>query len=182
MALKADRIGTDRSQQPIGLIAESNILRVGVSEGYEGWNLEPSFQRGAVWTLAQKRRWIESILMGIGLPAIFVNRFPGHVCPHPKYGWQEIVIDGQQRLRATAEFMQDKFRVRGELWSEQSLPFRRSFRMHDGMTNVVYCGYETEAECAELYLKLLRAGTAHTPEEIKKAQQFIRAEKKRAKK
>jgi hypothetical protein len=174
MALKADRIGTDRSQQPIGMIAESNILKVGVSEGYEGWNLSPGFQRGSVWTLKQKRAWIESILLGIGLPAIFVNRFPSKICPHPKYGWQEIVIDGQQRLRATADFMLDKFQVRGEHYGEQSLQFQRSFRMHDGMTNVVYCGYETERECAELYLKLLHAGTAHTSAEIKKAEKFIK--------
>lgn len=93
---------------------------------------------------------------------------------HPVYGFQEIVIDGQQRLRATAEFMQDKFRVRGELYSEQSVPFKRSFTMHDGKTAIVLCNYKTEKECAELYLRLLRAGTSHTPAEIKKAEAFMR--------
>jgi hypothetical protein len=180
MALKAERIGTSRAAQPMGGMAASYVLTDdALSRDPErgGWELNPSFQRGSVWTLKQKRAWIESILMGIGLPAIIVNRFPSDVCPHPKYGWREIVIDGQQRLRATAEFMQDKFQVRGEKWSEQSLPFQRNFRSMAGLAPVIYCGYRTERECAELYLKLLQAGTAHTDEEIKKAKRFIRKNK-----
>lgn len=171
MALKADRIGTQTYYQPMGMIANTNIIRAGQDGELPGWCLTPAFQRGSVWTLDQKVAWIESILMGIGLPALFVNRFPDE---HPVYGFREIVIDGQQRLRATAEFMQDKFRVRGELYSEQSIPFKRSFTMHDGKTSIVFCAYKTEKECAELYLKLLRAGTSHTSAEIKKAEAFIK--------
>lgn len=182
MALKTDRIGTNRAAQPMGMLAAAHVLRDHPYSTAEPWVLNPEFQRAAVWTEEQKIAWIESILMGIGLPAIFVNRFPGDMCPHPKYGWSEIVIDGQQRLRATAEFMEDKFRVRGELFSEQSLAFRRGFQNIDGLCQVVYCAYRTEWECAELYLKLLRAGTAHTPEEIKKAESFIKKAKRKPRK
>lgn len=169
MALQFEHIGTMTARQPMGMIADSYILPR--EDGAPRWVLDPPFQRGAVWTVAQKEAWIESILSDLGLPSIFVNRFPKK---HPTYGWSEIVIDGQQRLRATAEFMQDKFRVRGELWSEQSLPFQRNFRMSAGCASVVYCAFETERECVELYLKLLRAGTAHTTVEMKKAESYLK--------
>ena len=177
MTLKSERIGAERYAQPMGMIVETNILGKGVDLGYEGWCLTPKFQRGSVWTLKQKRAWIESILRGVGLPTIFVNRFPLGAAPHPDYGFQDIVIDGQQRLRATADFMQSKFQVRGEYYKDQPRVFKRCFTMHDGLTPVVYCAYETERECAELYLKLLEAGTAHTSDEIQKAKQFIRSAK-----
>jgi hypothetical protein len=153
----------------MGMIVDSYVLPR--DDGTPRWVLDPPFQRASVWTEAQKEAWIESILSDFGLPSIFVNRFP---TKHPVYGYSEVVIDGQQRLRATAEFMQDKFRVRGELYSEQSLPFQRGFRMSGGITSVVYCAFETDKECAELYLKLLKAGTAHTPAEIAKAQRYLK--------
>lgn len=155
----------------MGMLVDSYLLRHDVSNTDVRWVLDPPFQRGSVWTEVQKQAWIESILMDIGLPSIFVNRFPRK---HPIYGYRDVVIDGQQRLRATAEFMQDKFRVRGELWSEQDLPFQRGFRMSMGVTSVVYCAFETERECVELYLKLLKAGTAHTTAEIKKAEDYLK--------
>ena len=59
MALEIKRIGSEVWHQPIGLMAKYHIV------DREDWNLNPSFQRGAVWTQAQKVAWIESILMGL---------------------------------------------------------------------------------------------------------------------
>jgi hypothetical protein len=171
MALHFEHIGTSVVRQPMGMIADSYILPRDADDKAPKWVLDPPFQRGAVWTETQKEAWIESLLADLGLPSIFINRFPKK---HPVYGWSEIVIDGQQRCRATAEFMQDKFKVRGELWSEQPLPFQRNFRMSAGIASVVICAYETDRECAELYLRLLKAGTAHTSAEIKKAETYLK--------
>lgn len=174
MALEMERIGSRVYRQPMGMIVESYVIRAERDSDDPGradpWILDPPFQRGSVWTLKQKVAWIETLLCGLSLPSIFINRFPDR---HPVYGFSEVVIDGQQRLRATAEFMQDKFRVRGELYSEQSLPFRRGWIMGGTNAPIVMCQFETDKECAELYLKLLQAGTAHTPAEIKKAQDYI---------
>ncbi len=178
MALEFERIGTERYMQPMGLVADTHIVRADLSEtgcSGRGWILNPAFQRGSVWSTKQKIAWIETLLRGLGLPAIFVNRFPKE---HPVYGWKEIVIDGQQRLRATAEFMQDEFRVRGEFWGKQSKAFKRGFILAGPICPVVYCTYKTERECAELYLKLLSAGTSHTPEEVHKARMFIDCSKR----
>ena len=172
MALEIDRIGTQRYMQPIGMLARAHVIKDDSYKTEYRWVLDPPFQRGSVWTKSQKVAWIESILMGLGLPTLFINRFP--VGGHPTYGFHDIVIDGQQRLRATAEFMTNKFKVRGEYYGDQSEPFKRVWSHTSGMTPVVYCGYETLGECAELYLKLLQAGTAHTSEEIEKAKAFLK--------
>jgi hypothetical protein len=170
MALEHERIGSEVYQQPFGMLVHYRVLAESDLLADSAWILDPPFQRGAVWTLKQKRAWIETLLRGLGLPAIFVNQFPQE---HEIYSFREVVIDGQQRLRATAEFMQDKFRVRGELWSEQTEVFQRGFKHSQSNCNVVLCKYRTLKECAELYLKLLTAGTAHTSEEIKKAKRYI---------
>lgn len=173
MTLEIERIGTQRFQQPIGMLARHHVLGKASRTDDDlcpRWILDPGFQRGSVWSKDQKVAWIESILRGLGLPSIIVNRFPRE---HPTYCWSEIVIDGQQRLRATAEFMQNKFKVYGEYYGHQSGAFQRSWVMSAGLTPVIYCAYETERECAELYLKLLTAGTAHTMEELEKAKRFI---------
>lgn len=170
MALEHERIGTQVYQQPMGMLVKYRVIAEG-DMASSAWVLDPPFQRGAVWTQEQKVAWIETLLRGLGLPALFINQFPEE---HPVYACKEVVIDGQQRLRATAEFMQDKFRVRGELWSEQTKLFQRQFCHSRSMCNVVMCNFQTLKECAELYLKLLTAGTAHTPAEIEKARKFIK--------
>ncbi len=62
--------------------------------------LNPDFQREDVWGVKQKRELIESILMGIPLPMIYLaeNKQGGLV-----------VIDGRQRLTAFFDFMNNKF-------------------------------------------------------------------------
>jgi len=171
MTLEHERIGTDVYQQPMGMLVKYRVIAEG-NMADSAWILDPPFQRGAVWTQDQKVAWIETMLRGLGLPAIFVNQFPEE---HPTYAFREVVIDGQQRLRATLEFMQDGFRVHGELWSEQDKFFQRQFCHSRSMCNVVLCKFATLKECAELYLKLLTSGTAHTPAEIKKAKDYIKA-------
>ena len=173
MTLKVERIGSRVWQQPMGMIVDSYVLRDPSKDQFmtEPWILNPPFQRGAVWTLKQKRRWIETLLNGFALPSIIINQFPDG---HPDYGFSNIVIDGQQRLRATAEFMQDKFKVRGERYGEQSVPFKRGWVMAGTNTPIVLCKFATMKECAELYVKLLTAGTAHTTDEIKKAKKYIK--------
>ena len=51
----------------------------------------PAFQRGFVWTRRQASRFIESLLMGLPVPGIFLWRDPE--------SQKLYIIDGQQRLR-----------------------------------------------------------------------------------
>lgn len=63
--------------------------------------LDPDFQRGSVWTKKkQKSELIESILMGIPIPIIYLFE--------TKDGKKE-VVDGRQRITTLIDFMNDGF-------------------------------------------------------------------------
>lgn len=72
-------------------------------------NLRPEYQRRLVWDDGKKSRFIESLLMNIPVPPIFLyeidlNRYE--------------VMDGQQRLNTVLEFYENNLVLRGlETWS-----------------------------------------------------------------
>ena len=172
MALEIKRIHGDRWSSPIVVMVKSRFLEP--KDPDLVWCVDPPFQRGSVWTLRQKRAWIESLLTNYPLPAIFINSFgmkPGSPA-HPVYGIKDIVIDGQQRIRAIADFLQDKFQVRGEYYSDQDEVFKRVFDL-DPVCPIINTYFKTMKECAELYVKLLTAGTAHTSDEIQNARKYL---------
>ena len=55
----------------------------------------PSFQRNFVWTLAQASRFIESLLLGLPVPGIFLFEEPDT---------KKMIVDGQQRLLTLQQF------------------------------------------------------------------------------
>lgn len=66
--------------------------------------LNPIYQRGAVWTRSQKQLLIDSILKGIDVPKLYFREIS-----RGKYEFE--VVDGQQRLRAIAEFLNNEFEM-----------------------------------------------------------------------
>ncbi|MEV4234704.1 DUF262 domain-containing protein [Nocardia sp. NPDC049737] len=75
-----------------------------------GWNdggsleLSPDFQRGSVWSRAAKAHLIDTILMGYPIPPIHIR-----VVNRGRTGPAREIIDGQQRLTAILEYVDDKF-------------------------------------------------------------------------
>lgn len=76
----------------------------------------PSFQRRFVWSQKHASRFIESLLMGLPIPSIFLYKEPETN--------RHLVIDGQQRLRSLQAFYdglfeERKFRLQGvrEPWN-----------------------------------------------------------------
>jgi len=64
--------------------------------------IAPPFQRKLVWTSEQKRELIESILMGIPIPVIYVFEDEnGH----------KQVVDGRQRISTIISFMNNEFKL-----------------------------------------------------------------------
>lgn len=62
----------------------------------------PKFQRNLVWSLTQKSRFIESVLLGIPIPPFYVKRnLDGGMA----------VIDGLQRTAALEEFKNNEFKL-----------------------------------------------------------------------
>jgi len=61
----------------------------------------PDFQRGFVWSYGKSSRFVESLLLGLPVPGIFLSKDPVTA--------QLIVIDGQQRLRTLQFFYNGYF-------------------------------------------------------------------------
>ena len=73
-------------------------------------DLSPEYQRRNRWNDARKSKLIESFLMNVPIPPIFLNE--------DEYG-RYSVIDGKQRLTAINEFLLGRFRLKGlEVFSE----------------------------------------------------------------
>ncbi len=61
----------------------------------------PSFQRSYVWSLEEASRFIESLLLGLPVPGIFLAR--------DEVSGKLLVIDGQQRLKSLMFFLDGDF-------------------------------------------------------------------------
>jgi len=62
--------------------------------------IDPEFQRNAVWKIEQERELIESVLMGIPIPIIYVFE--------DKDGKKQ-VVDGRQRIHAIVRYLDNAF-------------------------------------------------------------------------
>src|SRR4051794_6550036 len=67
-------------------------------------DLQPDFQRGEVWSRPKQRLLIDSVLRDWYVPPIHLVRLPDN---------RQVVLDGQQRLRAIDEFVRGRFPADG---------------------------------------------------------------------
>jgi hypothetical protein len=76
---------------------------------YDGGQLilAPEFQRNNIWPHAAKAYLIDTILNDRPIPLIFLQKITSAQTGRPSYS----VIDGQQRLRAVFEFLEDRFKL-----------------------------------------------------------------------
>jgi len=73
-------------------------------------NIHPEYQRRLVWDRAKRSAFIESLLMNIPIPQIFLLEW--------EYSRYE-VMDGQQRLSSIVDFYDNRFKLSGlEYWPE----------------------------------------------------------------
>ena len=71
-------------------------------KGKQVINIRPEYQRRLRWSPAQKSRLIESLLLNIPIPSVFF--YEGEAARYE-------VMDGQQRLNAIKEFMENEFKL-----------------------------------------------------------------------
>ena len=93
----------------------------------------PPFQRGFVWSQAQASRLIESFLVGLPVPGIFLYT--------ERSSEKSLVVDGQQRLRSVFYYMDG-------LFGEEQDGRRTTFRLKGLSEDSPYYG-KTYAELAE---------------------------------
>jgi len=121
-----------------------------------GYNL-PSWQRPFVWTQSQSIKLIESIWLGLNIGTYTFNR--SH--DDPKY--DNLLIDGQQRLKAIQDYLSCEFKVFGYLWSDLGRSEQRSFEsrhFHCFITKSVDDQY-----LRDYYTVMNFSGVAHTEDQ-----------------
>ncbi|MBR0734426.1 DUF262 domain-containing protein [Bradyrhizobium japonicum] len=73
-------------------------------------DLRPDFQRRDRWTNEKRSRFIESLIMNVPVPPVFLGE--------EEYG-KYVVLDGRQRLTAAYRFLRNDLRLEGlKVWTE----------------------------------------------------------------
>ncbi len=83
--------------------------------------LQPEFQRNSVWPRPAKAYLIDTILNERPIPLFFFQRSTSPQSGRPEYA----VIDGQQRLRAVFEFLDDRFSLTESKDDSIAKPFEK---------------------------------------------------------
>lgn len=94
----------------------------------EELNIDPPYQRGAVWGSDRCVALIESLTIGLPIGSIFISERP-----YPEW---PVVIDGKQRLLAVRGWIEDKLWVPRRLFEEQELALRGEIVSFSGLSDV----------------------------------------------
>ena len=143
--------------------------------------LSPPFQRKPVWTARQKCYLVESILMRLPVPEIYVQQIssPGGETTY-------VIVDGQQRIRAVLQFIGSEMDPEEAEYNKFALdklattsPFRNlSFAdMADDQKSsfygyqfaVRYLNTEDVAEISDMFTRLNRFLAPLKPQELRNA-------------
>lgn len=119
----------------------------------------PPWQRGLVWTEAQKIRLLESAWRGLNIGTYTVNQSPGCL---PQY--DNLLIDGQQRMNALQEYFEGRLQVFGYRWSEITDADRRGFLMSRHFSSYITKS-DDERYLREYYDMMNFGGTPHSEHE-----------------
>jgi uncharacterized protein with ParB-like and HNH nuclease domain len=99
---------------------------------YDMLYANPEYQRGAVWTLAQKKLLVDSLLRGYPIPLIYLHHIARQVAGAKHEHFE--VIDGQQRIKALYEYHEGNFKLLDPVMEAEEAQFpnfvhkRRSWR------------------------------------------------------
>ena len=108
--------------------------------------LDPDFQRNYVWKQKQKSELIESIIMGIPLPLIYLaETMEGNL----------VIVDGRQRLTTFFHFMDNKFALNGL----KILPDLNGCRFSDFEEDKKKRKFATDIEDFQLVIQIIKYPT-----------------------
>lgn len=143
---------------------------------YDKWNRGeidiPKFQRGWVWSHSKASKLIESFLLGLPVPSIFLYKEPSQ---------KQLVIDGQQRLKTICGFFDgrlpdgDPFFLKGvdPKWEGdyfEDLDSSEQIRLRDSVLRVITVEQLDPRDNTSIYHifeRLNTGGTGLTPQEVR---------------
>lgn len=108
--------------------------------------LDPDFQRNEVWSTRQKSELIESVVMGIPLPLIYLaETMEGKL----------VIVDGRQRLTTFFRYLDNEFAINGlKIMTELN-----SCRFRDLENDVNKSKYAAEIEDFQLVIQIIKYPT-----------------------
>ncbi|AXT34477.1 DUF262 domain-containing protein [Phaeobacter sp. LSS9] len=86
--------------------------------------MSPYFQRNLVWREVHKRDFVETILLGLPFPQIFIAQ--GEIDVETMRS-QACIVDGQQRMNAITEYVRGNLSVQGKKFSDLPPEAREDF-------------------------------------------------------
>ena len=133
----------------------------------------PEFQRRFIWSKTHASRFIESLLMGLPVPGIFLYKRP--------HDGKHLVIDGQQRLKTLQSFYkgifrESKFRLNGvrEPWNGQTydgLDSDDQLRLDDSIIHSIIFSQENPKDTIDsihfVFERINSGGIRLSPQEIR---------------
>ena len=81
----------------------------------------PEYQRGIVWSVAQKKKLIDSLMRGYPLPLIYLHHIKRTVAGAQRDDFE--IIDGQQRINSLHEFREGAHKLFDPLKDDQEGKF-----------------------------------------------------------
>lgn len=108
--------------------------------------LDPDFQRNEVWSTRQKSELIESVVMGIPLPLIYLaETMEGKL----------VIVDGRQRLTTFFRYLDNEFSINGlKIMTELN-----ACKFRDLENDVKKSKYATEIEDFQLVIQIIKYPT-----------------------
>lgn len=145
------------------------------AESYDGFEYNPDFQRGFVWTKEQKIKFIESLVsnnLGSSQKTITLN------CP----GFDNIaandsdlkgfcIVDGLQRITALIEFTKGEFLIFGKLSHTDLLDSKFSIKRKT--IKVQIFSFDYKKDLLNYYLSINDGGTVHSKDELDRVKQLL---------
>ena len=134
--------------------------------------LAAEFQRNSVWPRAAKAYLLDTIINDRPIPLLFFQRISSAQTGRPGYS----VIDGQQRLRAIFEFLDDRFRLTqsdkkapyyNRKFSELSNAIRESVESYDLAISEL-TGYD-ENDIKDIFVRMNKYVVKLAPQELRHA-------------
>lgn len=183
---EAERLAEDESDEPDAPRARYEITYYGVdfdvrglvARLQEGEIAIPPWQRDFVWTTKISSAFIESLLLGLPVPGIFLARDPNTKVFY--------IVDGQQRLRSLMGFYEGKFpqgsgrkfaltgvvsRFKGMTYDDLKESDRRELNNSLIHATVVRQDFPADDDTSlyQIFKRLNSGGRAVNPHEIRRA-------------